>query len=126
MSTPIARINSVDIEYIFEIDVSFELLVDRERTALGKTQQFFYGSGYKRVWSFSTRPLPYSDAKAILDEILNNDFEVDFWYDKLEQGETSVEVIAEIDDFDRVEYPDRDGGGWTDDHIEISLTLTEK
>jgi len=120
----IAKINDIVVPFVYHMETSYEYLVDRERDAEGRLVQFAYGPGVKRSWELRTRPLPYDTAVAIESELINNYFMVDFWYDKL-SSEEKIEAVVEIDHFERVEYPDREGGGWADDYIELRLTIIQ-
>lgn len=120
----IVKFDAIEIPYIFEFSEDENLLVDRERGATGTLQQMFYGGVSKRSWKVSTRPLPYTTASAILSHLYDNNYEVDFWYDKL-GAEESIAVVVDINEIERIEFPDRAGAGWTDDHIELAFTLTE-
>jgi len=125
----IIKFDHIEIPYVFEVDMDVEKNVDKERGAMGTLQQFFLAGGAKRVWSFTTRPLPYSKAEGIEEHLYANGYEVDFWYDLLQEegeGDVTIPVVVELDDFSRAEYPDRDTGEWRDDYIEMAFTVEEK
>lgn len=113
------------IEFVYELEDSFEFIGDRERTAGGNMRQDVITT--KRNWRLSTRRMTKDEAYNFINYLRSNFFKVgDFWLDEFgtEANTIKAYVIAESIQVRRVSF--WKNGTFHDDGKEYSLTVVEQ
>lgn len=104
----IAKFNDVEVPNVTSEVINREFIGDRVRLAGGKMHQDY--TAVKRTWKLESRYITKSEADAIISELENNNYTVDFWLDEL--GSTVVAYIN-VTNEERVQFH-RDGAFYDD------------
>lgn len=117
-----AKFNGIEIPKVYDVQVSYEFLGERVRTAGGKLRQD--STGVKRTWTLKCRPVPLAVVQPLVN-LIKGSFgpEGAFWL----QGFGEVTVLCRADAGGLVEKVVAFGknGVWHKDGREMTFVFEE-